>query len=188
MPDQADRFIDSFAQAEQVVLHWTRYAAIRHMSHQAVSHMSFETGVDVMRDTIIARIKADVLRHKVLEDHAEVPVVGHIETTRVPRYVMIEVPNGWVRKLFRRRTRKMWAPVIGNAAHIDTPDTIEVLGSAVVKAEYFQTFPEAMVYPQSLGNPVVMVTRSQPSDWAPEAVMDWEPQVNTGNPIGRWPY
>lgn len=154
----------------EVVLHATRYLVRRELSQEFGRTMTVEVLESFLRNSVIVTLKKDLLRHKLLEDVTFVPVTGKIKTTELPQSVMVEIPNGWWRRFWGLRTRKVWAPVIGNAAYADAPDVITVGGSARVRAEYFMAFPEATVaYPDSLGRGIPMIIPL----WDPEPDDFW---------------
>ena len=65
-------------------------------------------------------------------------------------------------------TLKIRAEVVGNAAHVDTPDEIPVSGTALVRADYFRTFPDAeFAYLENFGPVRLLVQTSSPYGWEP---------------------
>lgn len=153
----------------EILLEKMRFLARCLVSEEFLRTTQFAVSADYMTRGLIAGVTKEVLSHRVLADEAEVDVVGWVRCEDV-RSVMVEIPNGWMRRLLRRRTRKVWAHVIGDATVID-PDAeeIRVVGKATVRAEYFRTFPEpTFTYPPELGTVRMLVRTGDPYGWDPK--------------------
>lgn len=159
----------------ELLLERLKFAATQMVSREFMHGTHVRVVADRFADRVLLTMTKEVLAHRLLADEAQVPVVGKIRTDQLPRSVMVELPNGWVRRLLRRPTRKLWCDVVGDAAYRDLPDEIEVRGTATVRATYFRTFPEAQFeYPHNLGAVRMLVQASDPYDWNPEAqVWGW---------------
>lgn len=132
--------------------------------------------VDYLINQMMIRLERDLLAHRVGLKTSEVPVRARMVLPEAPEHVLVVVPpgrlQGWLRSGWRDRMwwlnwtrrplRKVWAPVGGRASV-----QLEVRGTATVRGEYFNTFPQAQIpiYSDRLGPVVERVQISEPDDF-----------------------
>lgn len=132
--------------------------------------------VDFLLEQMVIRLERDLLAHRVGLKTSEVPVRARMVLPEAPEHVMVVIPPGrlqsWLRSGWRdqarwlnwsrRPLRKVWAPVGGRASV-----QLQVVGTATVRGEYFNTFPQAetRIYSDRLGPVVERVQLSEPDDF-----------------------
>ncbi len=143
---------------DEIILERMRYAQQQVMSAEMVHHfVTRAERVNLLGDMYL-RVEREVLAHKLLADEVVVPVRGRLEMFEPPMDVLVELPRGFWRRLFRRPPRHRWLPVVGHAA-LNPP----VEGTAIIRAEYFHTFPEDTTrYPEHMGSVRQVIQRSDP--------------------------
>lgn len=154
-----------YAELQQHTLDVAKWAARAGVSPAFLHGTDLSWSEDQVTGNLVAMLRKDLLRHKVLDDVAAVPFTGTVRSAEVPRWVLVELPQTWWRRLTRRAPRTAWCPVVGGAEVAIGADTIPVKGVAKVRADYFRAFPEATIqYPSNLGQMRMQVHTSEPFD------------------------
>jgi hypothetical protein len=125
---------------------------------------------DYIRNQIIARVRAFVYAERLHVETRAIPVTAEVSSRIAPRHVMIEIPLTWWGRLLRRKPRREWLPVVGDAVVHD--ETVTVNGSAQVRANYFAAFPDIRTrFPEGFGDVVRWVETENPYEYSPHP---WE--------------
>lgn len=150
---------------ETIVLERLKYAAQRHLSAQMAHSARGEAVIDHTTGDLVARLRVDLLRHKVDAQTVHVPFEKTAtQETPAPRYVVlvfaflvaITVAVGAVQgslAMFLVSAAIALAGVFVYAANPPHDVSLTVIGEAVVQRDLFNAFPDAtMVYPENLGD------------------------------------
>lgn len=130
------------------------------ITHERV-HATFQPEA-VIENTVrglLVRLQQYMATDRLVSDEHEVEAWVDIPWEAT---VMVEIPNGWVRRLLRRPTRKFWKDVGG---HIKQRATI------TIHLAHLAQFPDAQIsWPRVMGRPVRVTevsTRTDPR-WSQE--------------------
>ena len=101
----------------ELVLEPLRFAVTRRVSREMLQGLGVDAVSDWVGDQLVVSMRKELLTHRLLTDEAQVHATGTVRTTELPTSVLVEIPNGWWRRVLRRPTRTLWADVVGNAAY-----------------------------------------------------------------------
>lgn len=153
---------------ETRVLERLRFGLQARVSREFLIDTHLSASADMITGDMAVTLSKELLADRFLDDVAQVPVHGRMPTTDTPRSALVELPRTWWARLLRRRARAVWCPVVGDAVITNGADDVPVTGVATVRADYFRTFPEAVIaYPHELGPVRVLVRTGDPYDWTP---------------------
>jgi hypothetical protein len=126
------------AELEDLLLEWLTMVGQEMLPRHLLERANVRVVADMLGRDLTAQLYAYVLAHKVLAGTREVP----FQTT-------VEAPERW---------RDRLGLIFGKRRMLAT-------GIVTIRADYYQTFPEATIpYPDALGAPVRMVKLTQVDD------------------------
>lgn len=131
-------------------------AASREMMHGSER---WQLAIEEMGHNMVARLRRELYQEKV--DHVDATTETWTREVPWSCFVWVELPQTWLRRLFRRPARKIQKPVTGK---------VKVSGRVVCRAERFARFPDLDpdMYPDRFGRPITYIRY----DHNPMAVLD----------------
>jgi hypothetical protein len=146
---------------EKVFLEKLRFAVTQEIAEEQAHALTMDVAMsNWFARRMMVRLDREVYAHRTHVETRTLPVSGRVVLDEPPTDVLVELPRGFWRWLFRRPPRARWLPVAGYAA---VRPYVE--GTADVRAEYFSAFPDpTMRFPDSLGPIVTYVQTSSPEN------------------------